>query len=182
MCVLVSLWVGVGVCVGGVGFEGLRVGDMICCVRGRSDAQAIPPPPIHQPPTPHTLTSSTAKANAPWGRLRTNWAPAPRVRMRKLRFCSSVDPLVCRSVLTTLAGCMAVCAQLQVWWVVGVGGMKCEGSIKSNQAIDKMNQSIQPINPCNHLRDTAPASILPQKVSVWSTCSAGMPSRRGPRE
>lgn len=140
--------------------------------------------PLKNTPKP---TSSTAKASAPWGRLSTNWAPAPRVRMRKLRFCSSVDPFVCSSVLTTLAGCMAVCAQLFVCWLWFWGGGEGVG-FGGRAPLDALHTSIRGhvqsilnvIMKRNHLRETAPASMLPQKVSVESTCSAGMPSRRGP--
>src|SRR6056297_2917311 len=57
------------------------------------------------------VASKTAKARAPWGRERANWAPAPLVKIWTFKLASSPAPLVCNRVFTTLAGCMAVCAQ-----------------------------------------------------------------------
>ena len=92
-------------------------------------------------------TSRTAKESAPWGRLSTNWAPAPRVRMRKLRFCSSRDPLVCSSVLTTLAGCMAVCAQLlYMVMVVVVVCWLCGPVVVVEWGRERRRRPKQPIN------------------------------------
>lgn len=61
------------------------------------------------------LTSRVAKLNAPWGMDMTNCAPAPLVRSLNDRFdsCDAV-PRPCKSVFTTLAGCMHVCARLRL--------------------------------------------------------------------
>lgn len=60
-------------------------------------------------------TSSVAKLNAPWGMDITNCAPAPLVSSLNDNFDSCDDvPRPCRSVFTTFAGCMHVCARLRL--------------------------------------------------------------------